>query len=151
MADPLFDDLNATTFKYVYPRVIQDNFFRNAPLLAYMRDHCLVPFGGGAFIQSTFLYQPTNGGAYAMGESFDISAKQLFTGFAFDPKYYEQNVTLFSEQINVLNRGPAAFFDLLKGYLAAAMNTMCAQQDVDLYKWGQAAATNISSSRIKQI
>lgn len=151
MADPQFDDINATTLKHIYPRVIQDNFFRNAPLLAYMRDHCLAPFGGGAFIQSTFLYQATNGGAYSMGDTFDISALQLFSGFTFDPKYYEQNVTLYSEQINVLNRGPAAFFDLLKGYLGAAMNTMSAQQNIDLYYYGQANGTGISTNRIKKL
>lgn len=151
MADPQLDDLNSTTFKHVYPRVIQDNFFRNAPLVVYLRDHCLAPFGGGAFIQSTFLYQPTNGGAYSMGDTFDISAKQLFTGFTFDMKLYEQNVTIFSEQINVLNRGQAAFFDILKGYMGAAMNTMSAQQNIDLYYHGQASGTNIASNRTKNL
>lgn len=152
-SDPLLDDLNATTYKWVYPKVIQDNFFRNAPALAYMRDHCLVPFGGGAFIQTTFLYQPTNGGAYAMGDTFDISAKQMFTGFVFDVKLYEQNVTIFSEQINVLNKGQAAFFDILKGYLGNAMNTMSAQQDIDLYYHGQNLATSPSDAnvRVKQL
>src|SRR5215469_9003631 len=150
-SDPQIDDINATTWKHVYPRVIQDNFFRNAPILAYFRDHCLVPFGGGAFIQSSFLYQPTNGGAYAMGDSFDISAKQLFTGFTFDVRLYEQNVTIFSEQVEILNKGPMAFFDMLKGYLGAAMNTISAQINLDTYFHGQVSGTNIAANRVKNL
>ena len=55
--DPFVDELSATTKYEIYPGVIKDNFFLDTPLLAYMRDHCLVPFPGGSAMQQTFLFK----------------------------------------------------------------------------------------------
>ena len=62
MADPLFDDLNATTLKEMWPRIIFDQFFTDTPFAAYLRAKCLAPFGGGAFMQNTHLVKPMIGG-----------------------------------------------------------------------------------------
>ena len=45
--DPAVAELNSVTQFEIYPKTIEDNFFLATPLLAYFRDHCLVPFGGG--------------------------------------------------------------------------------------------------------
>ena len=56
------DELSATTKYEIYPEVVQDNFFLAVPELAYFRDHCLVPFGGGSFMQAVFRYASLIGG-----------------------------------------------------------------------------------------
>ena len=52
--DANVDELNATTKFEVYPSAIEDDFFLAVPELAYIRDHCLVPFGGGSFMLAMF-------------------------------------------------------------------------------------------------
>ena len=42
MADPLFDELNATTLREIYPKVVEDQFFKGAPFLAYLRKENLL-------------------------------------------------------------------------------------------------------------
>ena len=34
---PVFDELNTTTLITIYPKVIRDQFFKNTPLLVYVR------------------------------------------------------------------------------------------------------------------
>ena len=70
-----YTELNATTLQEIYPRVVNDNFFLAAPFLAYLRDHCMVPFTGGAFMQSIFRYAPMIGGFYAPGAGFNITKR----------------------------------------------------------------------------
>ena len=45
--DPNVQELNSVTLFEIYPRTVEDEFFLATPLLAYFRDHCLVPFTGG--------------------------------------------------------------------------------------------------------
>ena len=86
MPDPLLTELNATTYQEIYPRVIEDEFFLAAPFLAYLRDHCLVPFTGGAFMQAMFRYAPMIGGFYAPGADFNLTKRQTITGMNFDTR-----------------------------------------------------------------
>ena len=49
--DPALAELNSVTLFEIFPRTVEDEFFLATPLLAYFRDHCLVPFTGGTFMQ----------------------------------------------------------------------------------------------------
>lgn len=140
------NEINLTTLKEIYPVVVEDQFFRNAPFLAYLRDHCLVPFGGGEVMQNTFIYGPMKAGSYARGANFNIVKPQTLAGTFFDPRYYYSNVTEYQEDIQVVNKGPNAVFSLIDIDLRNAMNSISAVIAVRLARHGQAAGTGIVGS-----
>jgi hypothetical protein len=135
------DELNTSTKIHIVPGVV-DNVFKNDPLLAHLRANTLQRFPGGTKIQENFTYGMLDGGPYAMGDSFDITARQTDTGGTFDPKLYKVNVTLFKEQIQIFNKGPEAVFRLVDSKMQNAALTMSAILAVDLYNEG------ISASRL---
>jgi hypothetical protein len=151
MADPIYDEINLTTLKEIFPVVIEDNFFLDTPFQAYLRAKSLVPFGGGAFMQNTFLYAPMIGGSYAKGASFNITKRQTLAGTQFDPKYYEVSVPEYKEDIQVLNKGPLAVFSLIDTDLRNAMNTISAIIAVAISLHGQGTGTNITGNRPNDI
>jgi hypothetical protein len=140
MADPYLSELNSSTLQEIYPRVIRDNFFRNAPLLAYLRANCLVPYRGGAAIQGTFAYAPLNGGFYKVGQNFNIGVKQVLAGTLFEPRYVAVPVSEYKETIDVVNKGPHAVFRIIDAKLRIAMNTISAIADVAVQRHGQVLA-----------
>ena len=137
MSDPILDALNLVTLKEMWPRVAQDNFFKKSPREAYLRDHCLHPFGGGAFMQQTFLYKPLIGGAYGIGASFNMTKRETLSGTIFDMKYYEVAVPQYKEIVQVLNKGPLAGLSLIEIDLKNAMDTISAIIGIDLNNSGQ--------------
>lgn len=151
MADPILDPINVTTLKEIYPRVIEDNFFLDTPRHAYLRDHCLTSFGGGAFMQNNFIYLPMIGGAYAKGDSFVITKRQTVSATVFDPKYYEVSIPEYLEDIEVLNRGALAVQDLVEIDLKNGMNTITAILAVSESRHGQTAGGGVVGNRPKQI
>jgi hypothetical protein len=151
MADPILDEINLTTLKEIFPRVIEDNYFLDTPFQAYLRARSLVPFGGGAFMQNTFLYAPMIGGSYAKGANFNITKRQTLAGTVFDPKYYEVSVPEYKEDIQVLNKGPLAVFSLIDVDLRNAMNTISAIIAIAMSLHGQASGTGITGNRPNDI
>lgn len=151
MSDPILDELNLTTLKEIYPRVVEDLFFLDTPFEAYLRANCLVPFDGGAFMQNTFLYNPLLGGSYQMGDNWNITKIQTLAGTVFDPKFYQVSIPEYKEQIQVLNKGPLAVFSLIDLDLRNAMNTISAIIAVALAQHGQASGVGITGNRPKDI
>lgn len=146
-SDPIYDEINLVTLKEIEPRVIEDNYFLDTPLQAYLRAKSLVPFTGGAFTQTVFLYAPMIGGAYAKGAQFNITKRQTLAGTQFDPKYYEVSVPEYKEDIQVLNKGELAVFSLIETDLRNAVNTISAITAIDMSLPGQAAGTGITGNR----
>ena len=124
MADPNVDELNAVTLKEIYPRAIEDNFFLATPLLAYWRDHCLVPFTGGAFMSSPMRYAPLIGGFYAPGATFNLVKRQTITSLQFNPKYAYVSIPEYKEEIQVENKGPNAVASLLEADMQNGVDTI---------------------------
>jgi len=151
MADPIYDEINLTTLKEIYPRVIKDNFFLDTPFLAYMRAKALVPFGGGSEMQSTFLYAPLIGGSYQKGANFSMVKPQTLAGTTFQPKYYETGVIEYLEEIEVENKGPNAVFSLIDTDLRNAMHTISVIVALDMQRHGQSVVTGVSDSRVGKI
>jgi len=145
--DPIYDEINLVTLKEIEPRVIEDQYFLDTPFQAYLRAKSLVPFGGGAFTQTVFLYAPMIGGAYAKGAQFNITKRQTLAGTQFDPKYYEVSVPEFKEDIQVLNKGPLAVFSLIETDLRNAINTISAITAIDMSLHGQASGSGIVGNR----
>jgi hypothetical protein len=148
MPDPIYDELNLTTLKEIYPRVVKDNFFLDTPFLAYLRAKALVPFSGGSEMQSTFLYAPLIGGAYAKGgPGFNLTKPNTLAGTTFQPKYYEVNVTEYLEDLEVENKGPQAVFSLIDIDLRNAMTTMTEIVALAMQRHGRSVVTGIAQDR----
>jgi len=140
MADPLIQELEATTKFYLWPKAVTDNFFRGAPLQAHMRQKCLTTFPGGLDMRFSFIYAPLIGGAYMQGANFNITKPATITSAVFDPKFYEINITEYLEQIRVQNVGPEASFSLIENDLNNAMSTISAIMAIAMARDGQTAA-----------
>lgn len=145
------DELNATTLGEIFPRVVKDNYFLGTPLLAYVRDHCLVPFRGGAYMQNTFLYQPMIGDFYQTGDTFNIQKQQTLDATRFDMKKVEVSVPEFLEDVEITNKGPLAVFSRVKSDLQNAIMTLNAKVAIALNRHGQAAAGGVVDNRVKFI
>lgn len=122
--DPAVQELNAVTLNEIFPQTIEDNFFLATPLLAYWRDHCLVPFTGGTFMQSPFRYQGMIGGFYAPGASFNITKRPTITAMQFDPRYCYVSIPEYKEEIQVQNKGDLAVASLLDADMQNGIDTI---------------------------
>lgn len=131
--------------------MVEDQFFLDTPFQAYLREHALVPFGGGAFMQNTFLYAPMIGGAYAKGDSFNTTKRQTLAGTVFDMRYYEVSVPEYLEDLEVINKGPLAVYSLVDIDLRNAMQTISAICAIDLALHGQPAGGAINGNRPKAL
>lgn len=140
MADPILDEINLTTLKEIYPDAVEDNFFLDSPFMAHLRRKSMVPFTGGAFMQTVFIYAPLIGGSYTRGANFNINKPQTLSGTEFDPKYYEVSVVEYKEDIQVLNKGDLSVFRLIDIDMQNGVQTISAILAVALALNGQLAA-----------
>ncbi len=140
MADPVIQELEATTKFYLWPKAVTDNFFRSGPFQAKLRQKAMTVFPGGLDMRFSFVYAPMVGGAYTQGSTFNITKPSTITSAVFDPKFYEVNVTEFLEQIRVQNVGPEASFSLVENDLNNAMATISAITAIAMHRDGQTAA-----------
>jgi hypothetical protein len=108
-------------------------------------------FPGGTSIQENFVYGTLKGGAYAPGDTFDITTRQTDTGATFMPKHYAINVSLFKEQIQIYNKGPEAVFSIVDSKMSNAALTMSATLAIDLYKEGQSATRALHINGLPEI
>lgn len=140
MADPVVQELEATTKFYLWPKAVTDNFFRGSPFQARLRQKAMTVFPGGSDMRFSFVYAPMIGEAYLPGGGFNITKPATITSAVFDPKFYEVNITEYLEQIRVQNVGPDAAFSLLENDLNNAMSTISAIVGISLSRDGQTAA-----------
>lgn len=145
--DPLVNAINSITYQEIWPNQITDNFFKAIPFFTYLRDKCIVDFSGGTYQQYAFLYQPTIGGFYAPGSSFNISLVDQIAAVQFRERYIEQNVTVLMEDIKVRNAGKNAVFSLLDAYMSNAMMTINTQVAIAAWRHGQASGGSVADDR----
>jgi hypothetical protein len=139
MADPQFDELNAITRFEMYPRIMEDLFFKGAPYLAYMRKSGVVPFTGGSGMRSAFLFSPLIGGPYSPGDNFVLTKVPVVAAHQLKPRYYYVAVPEYKEVLQVENVGPLAVFSLLDADMRAAMNTLNAMIAIAMWREGTSA------------
>jgi len=134
------DQLNVSTRRYIRDNpALVDNWSQNDPLIAYAKLNLREAFAGGSLIQEGFTYDNLIGGAYLKGQEFDISEKQVEQACQFNVKFFEVNVTLSQEDIEVLNKGPLAVFNLIDSRMTNAYQTIGAQMAIAQYLNGQNA------------
>ncbi len=137
--DPALSELNSVTLQEIFPKSIEDNFFLASPFLAYLRDHCMVPFTGGAFMQSPILYASMLGGFYAPGAAFNLTKRQTITAIQFDTRYCYVSIPEYKEEIQVENKGELAVASLLEADMQNGINTINGIYAVNINRSGQGA------------
>ena len=147
LSDPQFDELNATTLKEIYPRIIFDQWGLDTPFFAYLRAKCLSPYSGGSFMQNTHLVKPMIGGWYQPGSDWNMTLRDTLAETTFVPKYLGIGVPAYLEQVLVENVGPLAAFSLVNTRLTNAMMTGSAITAISLALHGRASGTNINGNR----
>ena len=142
--DPSVSELNSVTKFEIYPEVVTDNFFLATALLAYWRDHCLVPFTGGTWTQAPFRYATMIGGFYAPGSGFNITKRQTLTSLRFDTRYGYVSIPEYMEEIDVENKGENAVVSLLTADMQNGMDTANAIVAVASNQNGQTAGRTLA-------
>ncbi len=137
---PDLDPLNVSTQRYIRKNpALVDSWTQNDPLIAYAKLNTKEIFGGGTLIQEGFTYAPMIGGAYLKGKEFNITEKQVEQATQFNVKFFEVNVTLSQEDVEVLNKGPLAVFPLIESRMTSAYQTLGVQMAIAQYLEGQNA------------
>src|SRR4051794_7273197 len=134
MPAPNLDTLNTVATKRIMPGVA-DNFFKNDPLMAFMKKRYQT--WDGHTIQENFLYKPMKGAAYKKGGGFDTNKRQTLAGLLFTPRYYYMNVTEYIEDIEVETHGDTAVVSLVKTDLGNAALSLSALLAIAFYSHGQ--------------
>lgn len=147
MAEPNLDELNVAARKKIMPS-LADNFFKNGPVMRFVKEKRMKIFPGGTQIQENFIYKPMKGGAYAKGDQFDVTRRQTKAGMLFDIRKYEVNVTEFTEDIEIELRTPEAVFSTVRVDLANAALTLSAILEIAIIRHGQGLA---GDNRIKHL
>lgn len=139
--DPNIAELNAVTLFELFPKTVEDEWFLAAPLLAYIRDHCLVPFTGGSFMQAPFRYAPMIGGFYAPGSSFNVTKRQTIAALQFTTRYGYVSVPEYKEEIQVENKGENAVVLLLDADMQNGMDSINEIYAIAINQSGQGTRT----------
>jgi hypothetical protein len=128
------DQITVATHRYIRktPKLI-DMIFQNDPLLAYLKSNVRESFDGGRFIGENLYYDGLIGGSYLQGKEFDITEPQVEQQMQFNIKFFQMNVTLSKEDIQVINKGPAAAFKLIESRMTNAYMTIGAHMAIGLY------------------
>ncbi len=108
-------------------------------MLAYLKLNVREDFDGGRFIGESFYYNGLIGGPYLQGKEFDITEPQVEQQLQFNVKFFQINVTLSKEDIQVINKGPNAAFKLIESRMTNAYMTIGAHMAIGLYLNGQNA------------
>lgn len=140
------DQINVFTRRLINTEPeIYDNLFNHDGLTYMLRNSFKKDFGGGSSINENFLYDVLPGGFYQKGKKFNVKQKQTEQQARFDMKYTEVAVTLYAEDIQVINKGPLAVVKLIKARVAEGMMGIGANLSIMSYLNGQASyAANVN-------
>jgi hypothetical protein len=134
------NQIDVATKRYIRstPKLI-DMVFQEGPLVAYAKQNVREDYDGGRYIGENFYYAGLIGGPYAKGKTFDTSQPQVEQQLQFNVKFFEIGVTLYKEDIQVINKGPNAAFRLIESRMTNAYMTIGAQLEIGMFLEGQAA------------
>ena len=134
------DQLTVATKRYIRKTpALVDNVFQKDPCIAYLRQNLRENFDGGRQIDEDFIYDGLIGGSYQKGKEFDITQPQIEQAGQFNMRFFQVNVTLYKEDVQVLNKGPNAAFRIIDSRLSASYMTMGAHMAIALHLNGQNA------------
>lgn len=134
------NQIDVATKRYIRntPKLV-DMVFQEGPVVAYAKQNVRSDYDGGRYIGENFYYQGLVGGSYDKGKNMDISQPQIEQQLQFNVKFFEMNVTLYKEDIQVINKGPNAAFKLIESRMTNAYMTMGAQLEIAMFLPGVGA------------
>lgn len=139
--------INVATRRYIRsePALI-DGVYNRDPLTYILRGTLKKDFPGGNVIAENFLAKPLPGGPRAKGASVPLTQTQTEHQCQFDIKYSIVPVTMYLEDVNVMNKGPQKVLDLLKSRVSQAYMMLGATVGLAAYMNGIATGytTNIN-------
>jgi hypothetical protein len=148
MADPLFDQISASTLADMKKMAIQDNFFIDGAWQRLTRSYGAEDtFFGGTWMQEPFFMGRVNGGAYIPGGDVQVSQNQILAATAFTPRAYKEDVPINLWQTEVLNAGPAAMVSIYDAYFENAVQAASTDANIDAYQHGQVASSTVLQNR----
>jgi len=128
------DQLNVSTRRYIRDNpALVDNWSQNDPLIAYLKLNVRESFTGGTLIQEGFTFDGLIGSSYLKGKEFNITEKQVEQAKQFNMKFFQVGVTLSQEDVEVLNKGPLAVFNLIDSRMTTAYQTLGVQMAIGQY------------------
>lgn len=132
------DQITASTRRYIRdtPKLI-DMVFQAGPTIAYAKQNLNVDYDGGRLIGENFYYAGLPGGSYSKGKQFNITQPQVEQQLQFIPKFFEVAITLYKEDIQVINRGPQAAFKIIDSRVNNAFMTIGAHLEIAMFLNGQ--------------
>ena len=155
MADPLYNEIEASNLESVRKNVVFDNFFVDTPFQAKLRKAgCLDPFLGGNGMVENFLYGRAQGAAVAPGSTITVTRGQIHTAMKFQPKAYvswfpydDWEMDDGSGTGGVINSGPTKIVDdyqLMMESMTMTINTMV---EMDSFRHGQPSSATVADNR----
>ena len=149
MADPLYDQISASTVADLREDVVYDNFFVDPGIQRKMRaSGALDEFLGGTVMQEPFQFDRVQGGAHQPGADINIIQKQILGATAFAPKEYIETIPLNLWQTDVINSGPAGRVKIADLYMTNAVQALNTDLGIDFYRHGQPnSGTNVVDNR----
>ncbi len=149
MADPVFDQISATTLADLRDDIVYDNFFVDSTTLRKLRlSGALDEYMGGTIMQTPFQYQRVNGGAIAPGTDITVMQKQILAATGFVPKEYIEQIPVNLWQVGVINAGPAAKVKIIDAYMTNAVQAANTDLGIDIFRHGQASSgTAVTNNR----
>jgi hypothetical protein len=156
MADPLYNEIDATNLESVRKNVVFQNLFVDTPFQAKLRRAGVWdPFLGGSGMMEGYIYGRPQGAAVSPGQTVTVTRQQQNSGMKFVPKAYVSWNPLDDWELDdgsgtggVINSGPAMIanqYQILMENMVEMINTMI---EMDSFRHGQAAATGVSDNRI---
>ena len=147
-ADPLFDQLSATTLAEMTRDAVQDNFFVDGAWQRLMNHYSSNdPFTGGLFMQEPFIYDRVNGGASIPGGERTVVQKQIIGALSFMPREGTWDIPINEWQTEVINTGPAAAVSLYDAQMEVAVSSASMDYNIDFYVHGQPASSTVLQNR----
>lgn len=147
-ADPLFDQISATTLADMRRDVVQDNFFIEGAWQRITRFyHAEEPFFGGIWMQEPFMFGRVNGGAYLPGGDVEVVQNAIMGAMAFTPRAYKEDVPINLWQSEVINAGPAAAVSTYDAYMSNAVSALSTDLNIDAYWHGQPSSATVLQNR----
>lgn len=156
MADPLYNEIDATNLESVRKNVVFQNLFVDTPFQAKLRRAGVWdPFLGGSGMMEGFIYGRPQGAAVAPGQTVTVTRQQQNSGMKFVPKAYVSWNPLDDWELDdgsgtggVINSGPAMIanqYQILMENMVEMINTMI---EMDSFRHGQANGTGVADNRI---
>lgn len=152
--NPLFDQVSAGTTEAFVRGLVARTLFTATPALRVFRTNKKIyrPWEGGAYMKVPFDLQPVPAGAYSPGsDTFGLQQVQTMDDMAFNPKFYDAEMTWLMPVTEVFNKGPYEIVNFLKELYGNGSNSLDSKVAADLYNHGQASSTTVTNNRIKAL